>query len=218
MSQETTTRTAEPRTALGTLYDITDLLFWLAVVNLCLIVFTLAGGIIFGFAPALVAMVSLARTRVRGETFPIIRTFASTWRKEFVKANAVLAPLGVAAALIGLNLLYFVPRDHALVWPLWIGLGIVVVLTAFTSTMYAHYELPTSRYLLTAGRFMVHHLAGAVLIVVVTGLVIVVVRFIPGLLPVLAPSTWAYLVTALCLSFYAHNDKSVNTMSHERNT
>lgn len=204
------TQPAEGRSALGKLYDITDLLFWLAVVNLCLIVFTLAGGIILGFAPALVAAVSLSRSRLRGDSLPIFKTFAATWSREFVPANLVVGPLGLAILLFALNLLYFAPRDHALVGPLWAGLAITVVLTAFTTSMYAHYDLPISRYLMTSGRFMIRHLPGALLIAAVTGLVIVAVRFLPGLLPVIAPSTWVYVATALCLSFYAHNDRSVD--------
>ncbi len=204
-----TAGTAPKRSLTSTLYDVAELLFFLAAVNLCMLFFTLVGGIILGAAPALVAAVSLTRARLRGDSPPILATFARTWRSEFVRANLLLAPLGATAALLGLNLLWFSPRSHLLVMPLWVGLALTLVLVAMTATMYAHYDLPLRRYLITAARFMTLHLAGALLLVVATGIVVVAVRFIPGLLPVIAPSAWVYLVTALCLSFYNHNDKSL---------
>lgn len=207
MSQ--TTASPAQRSVTGTLYDVADLLFFLAMVNLCMLAFTLAGGVILGVGPSLVAAVTLVRSRLRGDSLPIFATFARTWRSEFLRANTVLAPLGIATVLIALNLLWFSPRSHLLVTPLWVGLGLTVVLVALTATMYAHYELPTNRYLITAARFLTLHLAGGLLLLVATAIVVVAVRFIPGLLPVIAPSAWVYLVTALCLSFYTHNDKSL---------
>lgn len=206
----------QPRTLSGTLYETADLLFFLAFLNICLVGFTLLGGVVLGIAPALVASVSLVRARLRGDHLPMLRTFAATWRKEFVAANIGLGPLLAAMALLALNLLYFIPRNHLLVWPLWIGLGATVVLLAMTATMVAHYDLPRSHYLPMAARFMALHLPGAALIVVATGIVAIAVRLIPGLLPVIAPSAWVYLITALCISFYTHNDKSVGTISQER--
>ncbi|KAB8137644.1 YesL family protein [Gracilibacillus oryzae] len=59
-----------------------------AYVNILWIVFSLLGLIVFGFFPATVAMFTLVRQWIMGNTDqPVFSTFWSTYKKEFVKSN-----------------------------------------------------------------------------------------------------------------------------------
>ncbi|GAB2971651.1 hypothetical protein GCM10027212_08020 [Actinotalea caeni] len=205
-------RKAIPRTSGlpgGRLYDAADLLVWLAGLNLLVVVFTLLGGVVLGLAPALVAAATVSRTRVRGDGEPLLRTFARVWRRELVRANLLLAPFGLVAALLGTNIATFAPTGGPLVPALWVALALVALAATFALTLYTHYELPLGRYATTAVRYLAHDLPATVLVAAVTAVAALVVWFAPGLLPVLAIGGWIYTVTAICVSCFARNDRLV---------
>ncbi len=193
----------------GRLYDAAELLGWLAGLNLLIVAFTIAGGVVIGLAPALVAAASVSRARVRGDAQPLLRTFAAVWRRELWRANAVLAPFAVIALLLGANLYAFGPGGGVLVVLLWVALAVVGLAATFAMTMYTHYDLPVRRYARTAVRYLLHDLPAAALVAVVTVLAVLATRFVPGLLPVLTIAAWIHAVTAICVSCYARNDRLV---------
>lgn len=212
MSTATTTRKAFPASAGlpgGRLYDAAELLFWVAGLNLLVIVFALLGGVVLGLAPALVAAASVSRARVRGDAQPLLRTFAGVWRREFLRANAVLWPFAAVALVLGINLYAFAPSGGVLVVALWVALGFVGLTAVFAFTMYSHYDIPLRAYPTTALRYLLHDLPATALVAVVTVMAVLLVRFLPGLLPVLAIGAWLHAVTAICTSCYARNDRLV---------
>lgn len=212
MSTATSTRkavAAGARLPGGRLYDAAELLMWVAGLNLMIVVLTLAGGVVLGLAPALVAAASVSRARLRGDAQPLVRTFASVWRRELRGANIVMAPFAVAAVLLGLNLYAFAPVGGALVVALWAALALVGLAATFAVTLYVNYQLPLGRYAATAVRYLLHDLPATALIAVVTALAVVITAFAPGLLPVLTLGAWLHAVTAICLSCYERNDRLV---------
>jgi uncharacterized membrane protein YesL len=192
----------------GRLYDAAELATWVAGLTLLVSAFTLAGGVIFGLAPALIAGAQLSRARLRGDQQPMITTFARSWRRELVRANLMLAPIGAAGLLLTVNLALFSSAGGPLVAALWAALALVVVAGVVTITMYAHYELPLRRYPVVAVRYLLHDPPAAALVAVTTALAVAGVWFVPGL-AVLAVGAWLHAVTALCLSFFTRNDQLV---------
>lgn len=193
----------------GRLYDAADLVMWVAGVNLLVVAFTLLGAVVVGLAPALVAGATLARGRVRGDAQPMVRTFAAVWRRELGRANLLLLPFAVVAAMLCANLYALAPAGGPLVVVLWVALALTALAATFALTMYTHYELPLRRYAPTAVRYLLHDLPATVLVAVVTVLAALVTWFVPGLLPVVTIGAWLYAVTAICLSCYVRNDRLV---------
>lgn len=186
---------------------------WLAGLNLLIVGSSLLGGVVLGIAPALVAAASLSRARVRGDAQPLLRTFLTVWRREFWRANAVLAPFGVLALVLGVNLYAFAPAGGALVVALWVALALVGLAAMFAITLFSHYELPLRRYGVTAVRYLLHDLPATALVLVVTVIAVLVTRFLPGLLPVLTIGAWVHAVSAICVSCFARNDRLVAASS-----
>lgn len=80
------------------LYVVATWIYRLALVNLLWILFTLVGGIIIGVFPATIAMFSVARKWLMGETdVPVFRTFKQTYKSDFIKGNL----LGYLALMLG---------------------------------------------------------------------------------------------------------------------
>lgn len=185
---------------------------WAAAVNLLWYAFTLAGGIALGAAPASAAAAELTRRRLRGEAFPVLRSFAAVWCREFRRANLVIGPvLAVTALLIVAAIGQF--GAGALGTPLGtatlIALLLSSVLAAVLVPMYVHYELAPSAYLLTASRWMLGNPANAVLLIAIAVPIIVAGAYLPGLIPFVSLGAWITASTALCLAFFAANDRRV---------
>lgn len=193
-------------------YAAADTIVFAGVLNLLVVVFTLAGGVVLGWAPALAAATACTRRRLRGDAGAVVRTFARTWSRGFAHANLLLAPPGVALALCATSLLALRDRPGAtpLVVALWIALGICGAHLVLTLTMDAHYELGRRQCLRLAWTFLLRFPGAPLLLVATTALVVVATMLVPGLLPVLSVGAWISLCTALCLSFYAANDRALD--------
>jgi len=192
-------------------YGRLDAVAFVGLLNLLVIVFSLAGGIVAGWAPALAAATACSRTRLRGDTQKLVRAFATRWRDQFVHANLLAAPSAAVLACLGWNLAALTGRPGttglrvALVAAIAIGLVHLVL----ALTMDAHYELRRRQCLRLSWSFMVRFPGAPLLLAATTALVVASTAFVPGLAPVLSIGVWVHLCTALCLSFYAANDRSL---------
>ena len=132
-------------------------MLFVGLLNLLVLVFTLAGGIVLGWAPAHAAAVRCSRSRLRGNLFPVIRTFAQTWREQFVAANALQAPGAVVLLVLVSNAigLHLTGGPTALVVLSCVAAGVVVCYQIIDVTMDAHYELERRQVLRLAPSFLI---------------------------------------------------------------
>ncbi|GAA1670978.1 hypothetical protein GCM10009830_16160 [Glycomyces endophyticus] len=184
-----------------------DAIAFVGLLNLLVIAFTLAGGIVLGWAPALSAAASCSRTRLRGDAQRTVRAFAAAWRRRLVHANLLAAPSAAALAVLGWNL--------AAAESLWLRAALAaagalcLAHLLLAVTMDAHYDLPRGRCIRLSWEFALRFPGAPLLLAATTALIAAVTAFVPGLLPVLSVGVWIHLCTALCLSFYAANDRSL---------
>ncbi|WP_335985529.1 DUF624 domain-containing protein [Glycomyces sp. MUSA5-2] len=188
-------------------YGRLDAIAYVGALNLLVIAFTLAGGIVLGWAPALAAAAACSRIRLRGDSQHLLRAFASRWRRRFVHANLLAAPSALALAALGWNLA--AAESPWLRAALVAALALVVAHLLLAIAMDAHYELRRGRCLRLAWEFLLRFPGAPLLLAATTALVGAVTALVPGLLPVLSVGVWIHLCTALCLSFFAANDRSL---------
>ena len=189
-----------------------DWVFWAMTMNFLWLIFTLAGGVIFGAAPATVAASALTRRRLRGDKVASVREFAAEWRREFLRANAVVAPPLLAAALL-LAQVALLFTAGSLAEPVGIATAIAACLAfglaAIVAPLYVNYDLPLRSYLPTAWRWMLGNLAHTMLLLIAATAVISASAFLPGLLPFVSIGAWPSLSPALCIGFFTANDRAV---------
>ncbi|MGM7671745.1 YesL family protein [Microbacterium sp. A93] len=189
-----------------------DWLFWVMTVNVLWYAFTLAGGIVLGAAPATIAAAELTRRRLRGEAFPAVRTFAAAWRREFWRSNTVLAPILVIGAILTVNTIGFAGARTLAETPgilTLVALVLTFALLAVTFPLYVHYDLPLRGYALTASRWMLRNLAHVLLLVLAAVVIVTASLILPGIIPFLSLGAWLTIDTALCLAFFAANDRQL---------
>jgi uncharacterized membrane protein YesL len=188
-------------------YGRLDAVAYVGALNLLVVAFTLAGGIVLGWAPALAAAAACSRTRLRGDTQQLLRAFASRWRRQFVHANLLAAPSGLVLAVLGWNL---AAAEATWLQVALVAAGALCLAHLFLAvTMDAHYELRRGRCLRLAWEFGLRFPGAPLLLIATTALVGAITVFVPGLAPVLSVGVWIHLCTALCFSFFAANDRNL---------
>ncbi|MCR2792240.1 DUF624 domain-containing protein [Microbacterium sp. zg.Y625] len=210
-----TTTAAGPGWALR-VHAACDWVMWAMALNALWIVFTLAGGVVLGAAPATVAAAHVTRRRLRGEAFPALRTFARAWRSEFFRSHLVLTPALTVTALLLIQVVPAVPAGtlgEPITMITAVAAVLAVVLTALLAPLYVHYDLPLRRYLPTASRWMLRNLAPSALLAVAAVAVTTASLMVPGLIPFVSVGAWLAISTALCLGFFAANDRLVAEQS-----
>ncbi|MDA1362473.1 DUF624 domain-containing protein [Glycomyces luteolus] len=172
--------------------------------------FTLAGGVLLGAAPATVAAAECVREDLHGRRLHHpSHTFARAWRRDLRGANLTLLPhLAVLAVLTWNYLAYSAARPDASAQRLVTLAALLVVLAVgcWLPGLYVHHEILRRRFLLTGLRFALAN-------PVPTGLHLFVLAALGyassrlALLPfVFAVGAWCYLGTRVAVRCFAQNE------------
>lgn len=197
----------------GRLYSLFDALSWIALLNLGMVVFTLLGGVVLGWAPATVAASSLVRKRARGESFSFFPTFWQAYRAEFLRANLLLQPVALVLVALLFSWQFFAGGNDLLSTVLapicLVVAALVVIVGSVLVPLVNHYDVPVRAALASAVTFT---LANPLLLLAnaaaVTG-VLAATWFLPGLVPLFTFGLLSYMTTRLALDFFVRNDQRV---------
>lgn len=138
----------EVKGVLGSFYVACEWIVRLAFVNILWIGFSLLGLIVFGVFPATVAMFTISRKWIQGETdLPIFRQFWEVYRKEFLKANLFGLVLSIIGAILVIDLYILYSLDgifSQVLFYIFIALTFNFgVMLLYIFQVYVHYELKT---------------------------------------------------------------------------
>lgn len=173
----------------------------LAYLNILWILFTVLGLVVFGLSPATTAMFAITRKWVIGDKdIPIFKTFWETYKKEFLRSNAIGLILFLAIYLLSIEFQilrsveetsYFIASYAVLV--MFLVLAIMIV---YLFPIFVHFKLRFIDYFkwpVIIG--ILHPILTVFLLVAVGGLNLLTIIFLPGLLFFLNASITAYIIT-----------------------
>lgn len=100
-----------------------------AYANLLWVIFTLAGGVVLGVAPATVAVMELSRDFPRRPPVVALRTFARSWWRSFVPANLCAG----AVASVAVSAVLYLARSSEVTGSLGVALRLLLVLVVAVS-------------------------------------------------------------------------------------
>lgn len=157
-----------------------------AYINILWIGFSLAGLIVLGFFPATIAMFTIIRKWLKGESdIPIFRTFWTTWKSEFFRSNGFGLLVDAVVGLIVFNLV-FVERSgngfiSAIQIPIYLFMFASIMTILYLFPVYVHFELKW--FQMVKNSFLMMLISPIENIVMIAGVVAVlfVVKLIPAL-------------------------------------
>ena len=185
------------------MYGACEAIMKIAWLNALWVLFTLGGGIVFGWAPSTAAMFTVVRRLLGRTDAPVFKTFYQTYKKEFFKTNGIGLILLAAGTILFVNYQFFRVREDLFsiiisYATLMAGLMYVVVFV-YIFPLYVHVQLPFARYFSQAALIgLVRPLTTAGM-AAAGGFVAYVLLTVPGLIPFYGVSLFA-----LVSMFIAH--------------
>jgi uncharacterized membrane protein YesL len=180
----------------------------LAYVNLLWMLFTLAGLGVLGFFPSTVAMFTVVRQWVKGNTdAPVFGTFIKTYKKEFIKANLLGVTYFSAGAILYIDILYFSSPSSIfmliLYYFFWVLTCVYLLLGVFLFPIYVHYQAKWWHYFKSTLLIMLMNPIVVAAYLLVLGGAGILIRALPGLIPLFSGSVVAYAL--MLISYKAFN-------------
>ncbi|WP_419960749.1 YesL family protein [Psychrobacillus sp. BM2] len=128
------------------IYNIVDWITKFAYLNLLWILFTLLGGVIFGFFPSTVSMFAIVREWLKGETdISLFSTFWKHYRDEFFKSNLLGVFVSLVSVVIALDILYIKSTTNELLtWtylPLFAFMLLFIMFLCYLFPSFVHFDL-----------------------------------------------------------------------------
>lgn len=168
-------------------YDFCDEITKMCFLNLLWILFTIAGGVIFGIFPATAAVFAIYRQRLKSpDSFAYFKKFKGYFKAFFIQTNAIATLFYISGALLffeysvvlsGVN----VPQVAKLLLE---GVAILwILLLIFFFPVFVHFDIKGHKLLLQPFLIMLFSPLEVLGIVVVLLLSYLLFHVVPGLLP-----------------------------------
>lgn len=184
-------------------YAATQWISKFAYLNLLWLGFSLVGLVILGFFPATVAMFTVIRKWLMGETdIPVFATFWTTYKTEFLRSNVLGLVIVVVGSLIVLDLVYMRNSGGSFVSaiqiPIYLFIFAVVMTTLYVFPVFVHYELKIVHIFKNSFLLMLINPLENLVMIVSLVTVFFVVKYIPGLGFFFGGSLSAAIIMATC--------------------
>ena len=190
------------------LYSISEWIYRLAYINILWILFSIIGLGIAGIFPATLAMFSLIRKWILGETdFPIFQTYWKYYKENFIQSNLI----GIIFTMIGFIIYIYLQfieatADSLFMYihiPLYIFIFIMFLVFIYVPPVFAHYQVSIVQLFKNAFIIMMMNPLNNVFIVVSVVVTYRLLAYFPVSLLFFGISIIAYIIMWTCLrSFY----------------
>lgn len=190
------------------IYNILEWITRFAYLQLLWLLFTLVGGILFGFFPSTISMYAIIRRWLRGDTeFAIFKYFWRFYKNDFLKSNLLGVFLLLVGSIIGLDLYYIQQTSNTfLSWtsaPLFAFMILFLLLVFYVFPAFVHYELSIFLVIKNAFLIMLIHPLHSFLMLLCLASLAVIMYIIPALAFIFGASTVSFIT--MWLSLHAFN-------------
>ena len=199
------------RVSLGGFYTLTEWITRFAYVNLLWIGFSLVGVVIFGFFPSTVAMFTIIRKWIMGQTqIPVFKTFWQAYKQEFLRSNGMGLLIALIGALIVIDLLYMKHTDSFLTIthiPIYLFIFAITLTFLYVLPVYVHYDVRFIQIFKNAFLIMlINPISNILMIIGIIG-TFAVMKFLPGLFFFFGGSVTAAIMMSGCYFAFKKVDR-----------
>ncbi|OPJ55844.1 YesL family protein [Alkalithermobacter paradoxus] len=194
------------------LYEICEWICRLVYINILWIASTVIGLVVFGIAPATVAMFGVLRKWTVGDTdTSVFRAFIKIYKEEFIKSNILGVIFLAFGYMIYFNYLLSQMIDGIFHRILWIGLFptvfIYMITLFFVFPVYVHYDLKLLQYIKVAFMIAISNPLEIIIFGLTVCLLCYMFYFIPAGIPFFGVSIIAWIVMLRASGIFMRVDK-----------
>jgi uncharacterized membrane protein YesL len=191
---------------------ITELITEFVMLNVMWFAGCILGGVIFGWAPSTVALLTVIRNKImKKEYYGVLRSFWTTYKKEFVKSNILGVVCMLFLVIVSINKINFDLQPEGIFTILSVISTIARVLICgiilYMFPLYVHYNMDLKEYFIRALNLLVVKPFVTICIILWSFLVYVIIMRIPGLIVVFGVSVYFYGIMAINYQFFMKNEQ-----------
>ncbi|WP_404454877.1 YesL family protein [Virgibacillus necropolis] len=196
----------------GFIYSIFEWITRFAYVNLLWIVFTLAGGVVFGIFPATISMFAVIRKWLKGNTdLPVFHSFWSFYKNDFVKSNLLGLFIIGLAVLIGIDFWFMQVNVSDLLrltyLPLYVFMLLFLLFLFYIFPAFVHYEEKIGKLIKNAFLLMLINPIHSFMIIICLVSSYFILEAIPALAFIFGASIYAFITMWICLNAFTKVEK-----------
>lgn len=204
----------------GGFFKASEWITRLAYLNLLWIGFTVIGLVVFGILPSTIAMFSIARKWVRGETnIPIFHTFATTFKQEFwqsIKLGLFFFSIFVVLYLDYQALQFNSSFLYGLLSIAFLSmLFFLLCITLYIFPIYVHYEAGVMRKIKFSLIYAIVSPLSTIYMLIGCGLIWIVTTSVNGLVFFFGGSSFALLLMYIANNTFKRNDQRLQHGTEE---
>lgn len=190
------------------------------ILNLLWIAGTILGGIILGWAPSTVALLTIMRDKIRHTESgsSTVKRFLKIYKTEFKNTNYIGIIITILFIMSYINKKNFDIQPEFIFSILsMISIFVMIFLLGiclYVFPLYVHYNMPLNQYITKAATFLVLRPVVTILLAVWCWLIFSATHLMPGLIPVLLFSIFAYGNMAITYQFFMRNEDRLNNSLH----
>jgi len=191
---------------------ITEFITEFVMLNVMWFAGCVLGGVIFGWAPSTVALLAVIRNKImKKEYYGVVRSFWATYKKEFIKSNALGIVCMLFLVIVSINKINFDSQPEGIFTILSVISTVVRALICgiilYMFPLYVHYNMDLKEYFIRALNLLIVKPFVTICIILWTLLVYVIIMKIPGLIAIFGVSVYFYGIMAINYQFFMRNEQ-----------
>lgn len=206
--------------SLEKIYGVAVEIYELLILNILWIGCTLLGGIIFGWAPSTVALLTILRDKImKKENGSISKKFWRIYRDEFKRINIISIVIMILSFMVYVNRSNFQVQSGTFYYGMYIlstfGKWAIIAITLVIFPIYVNYNMSIKEYFMKS-----------ILIIIMRPLVLICIALwcwvfysvfvmIPGVLPVFGIALFGYGIMAVSYQFFRKNEERLKRVIEE---
>lgn len=199
-------------TTSGFINNIFEWITRFAYVNLLWILFTLAGGIVFGFFPATISLFAIIRKWLNGNSdLPVFRSFWSLYKTDFIKSNLLGLFIIGLVVLIGVDFWFIQVNMSDLLkltyLPLYAFMFLFLMFLFYIFPTFVHYDLKLGKTIKNAFLIMLITPFHSFMIIICLVSIYFIVEVIPAVAFAFGASMYAFITMWICLNAFKKVEK-----------
>ncbi|WP_235864133.1 YesL family protein [Sutcliffiella halmapala] len=202
----------------GFLYRSCEWIMRFAFLNLLWIVFTLLGFIIGGFFPSTIAMFTIIRKWIIGHSdLPVLHTFWTTYKKEWLKSNLLGVLLLAASSIIYLEYTVINNSTHSFLqlskYPFFLLVILFTFLLLYSIPVYVHYNITILQVFKNSVLIMLINPLNNIVMILGLVLVYYIGQILPALPILFGGSVSAFIIMWTCIQSFKHIERKKDALA-----